>query len=144
MKSRAFEHNYYVTCIEWNLFIGYALLIQFLLVFYFNVWTPWKFNHDILEEYAEIIDRKLGPGVSGGVLSAVDNLTKHQIHHTLYRWFVVRADPDDDKFVDCYIAAGAVCLITEDRHFTAVKKMKFPPVQVMSMSEFEQFFNREK
>jgi len=99
---------------------------------------------DILEEYAEIIDRKLGPGVSSAVLSAFDNLTNIEYITRYYRWFAVKADPDDDKFVDCYIAAGAVCLITEDKHFTAVKKMKFPPVQVMSMSEFEQFFNREK
>ena len=98
---------------------------------------------EILDEYAEIIDRKLGHSVSESVLSTFDNLP-NIVHITrYYRWLAVKADPDDDKFVDCYVAAGALSIITEDNHFNVVKQLDFPKIQIMNLSEFKQFFDQE-
>jgi len=36
--------------------------------------------------------------------------------------------PDDNKFVDCYIASGAHYLITHDSHFSILKSVAFPKV----------------
>ncbi|MCF0060369.1 putative toxin-antitoxin system toxin component, PIN family [Dyadobacter chenwenxiniae] len=101
-------------------------------------------TNEILEEYAEIIDRKLGHAVSEAVLSTFDNLPNIEYVTRHFRWFAVKSDPDDDKFVDCCVASGAVCIVTEDNHFNVVKTLEFPKVLVMSLSEFEQFFNTEK
>lgn len=97
-------------------------------------------TNEILDEYAEIIDRKLGHSISEAVLSSFDNL--QNINHIVryYRWLAVKSDPDDDKFVDCYVASGAQCLITQDNHFNVVKQLDFPKIQIMNLFEFEQFF----
>lgn len=37
-----------------------------------------------------------------------------------YRFRLISADPDDDKFAECAIAAEAEWIITEDAHFNAM------------------------
>ena len=37
-----------------------------------------------------------------------------------FHFQLIIADPDDDKFADCAIAAGADWIVTEDRHFDAL------------------------
>jgi putative PIN family toxin of toxin-antitoxin system len=101
-------------------------------------------TNEILEEYAEIIDRKLGHPVAEAVLSTFDNLPNIEYITRYFRWFAIKSDPDDDKFVDCCIASGAVCIVTEDKHFNVVKTLDFPKVQILNLSEFEQFFNKKK
>lgn len=98
---------------------------------------------EILEEYAEIMDRKLGHTVSEAVLSTFDNLSNISFITRYYHWLAVKSDPDDDKFVDCYVASGANCLITEDSHFNVVKKLDFPKIQVVNISEFYRIFHSE-
>ena len=56
-----------------------------------------------------------------------------QLHDTLrrveptYQWQLITADPDDDKFADCAIAAGADYVVTEDAHFAALKDSGHKP-----------------
>jgi len=45
-------------------------------------------------------------------------------------------DPDDNKFVDAAIAAGADFLVTEDRDFKRLRNVDFPEVTVLNLSEF--------
>jgi predicted nucleic acid-binding protein len=45
-------------------------------------------------------------------------------------------DPDDNKFSDCAIAAGANYLVTEDKHFDVLKEIGFPQINVVSLDEF--------
>lgn len=51
-------------------------------------------------------------------------------------WNLITADPDDNKFVDCAVAASADYLVTEDKHFKVLKNIPFPPVTVVSMDDF--------
>ena len=37
-----------------------------------------------------------------------------------FRFGLILADPDDNKFVDCAIVANADYILTEDRHFAAL------------------------
>lgn len=53
-----------------------------------------------------------------------------------FRWNLI-ADPDDNKFVDCYVASGATYLITHDSHFSILKTVAFPKVNVVSIEEFK-------
>ncbi|MCC5612945.1 hypothetical protein LC612_41225 [Nostoc sp. CHAB 5834] len=50
----------------------------------------------------------------------------------------VKADPDDDKFVDCAFAANAHCIITNDRHFKVLRKRTFPQITVFKPEAFQQ------
>jgi uncharacterized protein len=49
---------------------------------------------------------------------------------------LITIDPDDNKFVDCAIAAGADYIITNDHHFDILAQISFPEVRVCSAEEF--------
>jgi predicted nucleic acid-binding protein len=76
----------------------------------------------------------------------VSTLSTKSIYHWLvglildekvyFRWDLI-SDHDDNKFVDCYIAAGAHYLISHDRHFNVLKSVNFPKVNVVRIEEFE-------
>ncbi len=53
-----------------------------------------------------------------------------------YRFNLITTDPDDNKFVDCAIVAGATYIVSNDRHFEELKKYDFPKVDVRKLSEF--------
>ena len=53
-----------------------------------------------------------------------------------YKWNLITADPDDNKFVDCAIAANAKFIVTEDHHFNVLKEIDFPSVDVINIDDF--------
>ena len=60
-------------------------------------------------------------------------------HHTYEdspRFNLITADPDDNKFVDCAVIAGATYIVSNDRHFDELKQYDFPKVDVRKLSEF--------
>lgn len=52
-----------------------------------------------------------------------------------YRFGIIVIDPDDNKFCDCAIAAGADFVVTEDNHFAVLKATGYKP-QPMPPREF--------
>ena len=70
---------------------------------------------------------------------AVDTILNNP--HTLlftpyYHFDLIKADPDDNKFVDCAVVTNAKCIVTNDRHFDAVKKCSFPKVKIVDLMTF--------
>jgi predicted nucleic acid-binding protein len=53
-----------------------------------------------------------------------------------YFWRLITIDPDDNKFVDCAIAANADFIVTDDKHFNVLKNVAFPSVKVINAAEF--------
>lgn len=53
-----------------------------------------------------------------------------------FRLQLIKADPDDNKFVDCAFASGADYIVSEDSHFDAIKQSPFPTFNVLTMDEF--------
>ncbi|WP_338400493.1 PIN domain-containing protein [Palleniella muris] len=49
---------------------------------------------------------------------------------------IITADVDDNKFVDCAIAANARFIVSEDAHFNAVRRIDFPALVVLRLAEF--------
>ena len=47
---------------------------------------------------------------------------------------LIAADPDDDKFIECAINAGAEVIITGDRHLKGLKQYK--GIDILSPAEF--------
>lgn len=90
---------------------------------------------DILAEYAEVIEREMSVDASNFALSTLENLPNIERINTWFR-FNLLADPDDDKFVDCAIAAGADYIVTEDRDFRPLRHIPFPEVNTLSITKF--------
>ncbi len=70
------------------------------------------------------------------VLAAIENARNVEFVTPAYRFNLITSDPDDNKFVDCAITAGATYIVSNDRHFNELKKYDFPKVDVRNLTEF--------
>ena len=55
---------------------------------------------------------------------------------TYYRWQLIPADPDDNKYCDCAIASQADYIVTEDKHFDSLRHISFPAIHTVSIEAF--------
>lgn len=53
-----------------------------------------------------------------------------------YNFNLIEVDKDDNKFVDCAIAAHAKCIVTNDHHYDVLKTIPFPKVDVVRLVDF--------
>jgi uncharacterized protein len=99
-------------------------------------------SHDILLEYREIFERQGGYLAKDFINEIIYYLPKIEYAKIHYRWNLIINDPDDNKFVDCAIAANADFIITEDKHFEILKTIYFPIVNIITVKEFiDQYLN---
>lgn len=70
-------------------------------------------------------------------MELLDNLSNVEYITQYFKWRLIETDPDDNKFVDCAIAANAEYLATEDNHFQVLKKISFPKIQVINFDELK-------
>ena len=99
-------------------------------------------SNEIIEEYSEVLSRNISPQVSGAIVYAIlsrPNVIRKDPHYT---FALIEADKDDNKFVDCAIAANAKCIVTEDKHFRVLKNIPFPKVEVLGIEEFSLYLER--
>lgn len=94
----------------------------------------------ILLEYEEILAQRNGPAVAQNVLEALSNLRNVSRQEVRYQWRIPFADPDDQKFVDAYVAGNADYLISNDRHFDGLGNAGFPNVRVLTAEIFLEYF----
>lgn len=110
---------------------------------YFGVWlsilrgeNTLCVTNEILEEYAEVLQRLAGKDTADYVL---DTLIKHPYTELLdpyFRFNLITTDPDDNKFVDCAIAANARYIVTNDRHYDILRQIRFPVVNIIALKDF--------
>lgn len=91
---------------------------------------------EILLEYAEIIEREMGVRASQAFMLTLENRNNMHYINTFYE-FRLLADEDDNKFVDCAIAANTSFIVSHDSDFRRLKDIKFPLVNVIDLEEFE-------
>lgn len=95
---------------------------------------------DILDEYIEVFAGYYDSYTAELFLSAIEILPNIEFVNKYFFWRLIPQDPDDEKFVDCAIAAGAEYLVTNDHHFNHLKKLEFPKINVVNEEEFRQIF----
>lgn len=59
-----------------------------------------------------------------------------------FHFHLIEKDPDDNKFVDCAIIAGADYIVSEDAHFKILETIPFPAVTVIRLDEFMEELER--
>ena len=103
---------------------------------------------EILLEYEEIVTRLSGPVRWQQVMSLLEVLGR--LHGTIqrveptFRFGVITADPDDNKFVDCAIVAQADFVVTADRHFSALAGAGYRPQPIHPNDFVEQLRVQQK
>ena len=118
-----------------------------------NVIMPGSFNNDIwqafraskyilcvtneiLFEYHEILTKRYNNLIANTILKEMIETPNLERVNPTFRFNLITADPDDNKFVDCAIIAGATYIVSNDRHFQELEHYDFPKVDVRSLSEF--------
>ena len=96
-------------------------------------------SNEILLEYEEVTGKLSGAQRWREVIAFLELL--NQLHGNIrqtepqFRFAVITADPDDNKFCDCAIAADADFVVTDDAHFAVLKTAGYKP-QPVSPDEF--------
>ena len=88
-------------------------------------------SNEILLEYQEVTVKLSGADRWREVEALLEMLD--QLHGNIrqiepqFRFAVITADPDDNKFCDCAIAAEADFVVTDDAHFAVLESVGYKP-----------------
>ena len=113
---------------------------------YHKIWTEFLAGHynlcvsnEILTEYEEILAMHTSPEVAHNVVEAIARHPQTIYRESYFRFHLLSdIDKDDDKFVDCAITANADYIVTEDSHFSHLKRIEFPKLTVLTLDEFNE------
>ena len=94
-------------------------------------------SNEIIEEYEEKLAWFYSEYFAELVLDELLNLPKSEQAEAFYKWQLIEADNDDNKFVDIAIASNADYIITNDKHFKVLQNTPFPRVQSITLQEFK-------
>lgn len=93
-------------------------------------------TNEILFEYHEILAKRYNSLIANTVLKELMETPNVERVNPTYRFNLIKADPDDNKFVDCAVIVGATYIVRNDRHFRELQQYDFPKVDVRTLSEF--------
>ena len=104
----------------------------------FDAWAAgrlqWAISTETLLEYEETAACMTHPAYIALVfqtMDAVESVRQNIVRVSpSFRFHLIVADPDDNKFADCAIAAEADFVITEDHHFDALRGSGYKPQPV--------------
>ncbi|MDR0796433.1 MAG: putative toxin-antitoxin system toxin component, PIN family [Tannerella sp.] len=95
------------------------------------------YTTDMLFEYSEILTRFYHQHFVNDIINELLLSPNVKKANNYYRWNLITFDPDDNKFADCALNAGADYLVTNDRHFNVLKSLDFPPIKVVNIEDFK-------
>ncbi len=93
-------------------------------------------SNEILSEYVEILERKANIIIANNIAEILVKSRHVEKIEVSFRWNLITADPDDNKFVDCAVAGNVKYIVSKDKHFNILKNIPFPKVDVLTIDEF--------
>ena len=93
-------------------------------------------TNEILFEYHEILAKRYNSLIANTVLKELMETPNVERVNPTYRFNLIKADPDDNKFVDCAVIVGATYIVSNDHHFHELQEYDFPKVDVRTLTEF--------
>lgn len=110
----------------------------------FQALMQGKYNlcltNEILLEYEEIICTRYGLAKTNATLEFLLLLPNVEFITPFYKWNLIPYDEDDNKFVDCAIAANVDFIVSNDHHLTNLTPREFP--LIIPVLRAEEFTNR--
>ena len=117
---------------------------------YYPVWKGFQtgkyilcVSNDILEEYQEIIALKTSPEVARNVVNLLLKSKNVELVTPYFKFWLIEADHDDDKFVNCAFAANATYIVSNDKHFDVLERVQFPRLFVLKLQQFLKMLENE-
>lgn len=110
---------------------------------YHKIWTD-VFDHkinlcvntEILNEYEEKLAEKTTKEIAHNVVEAIARLSTTVYQEVYIHFGLITQDTDDNKFVDCAVAADAEYIVSNDKHFKVLEDIDWPKVTVLKIHEF--------
>ena len=78
-------------------------------------------SNEVVLEYEEILTRKVGSLVANNIINAILASSNTIFINPQKRYQLIKADPDDNKFVDCAISANAKYIVSQDHHYDVIR-----------------------
>lgn len=100
-----------------------------------NAFT-WVLSNEIMTEYVEILSQFYSPKTAEVVANIFLSAKNATFQEPFYKWNLIK-DPDDNKFADLAISSNVDFLVTNDKHFNVLKNIDFPPLKVLTLTEFK-------
>lgn len=99
-------------------------------------------SNDMLFEYWEVLEAKTSPSTAQNVIEFLV-AHPHVLPHTPHiKWNLISSDPDDNKFVDCYLSSNAQFLISNDKDFNPLRTIGFPKINLLTAREFKELYDK--
>jgi putative PIN family toxin of toxin-antitoxin system len=125
--------------IDCNIFVSavsskskYHVIVQKLIKGDFHL----LLSTEVYFEYYEIISAKYQKYVADAFIGALENSPFVIPCYPGFHWNLIYNDPDDNKYIDLYVAGNADYLVTDDRDFKFIRDIKFPFVNVIGIDAF--------
>lgn len=99
-------------------------------------------SNEIITEYDEIISSRYGLDSTSSILEGLTLLPNIEFISPSYNWNLLD-DEDDNKFVDCAVAAGADFIVSNDKGFLKLRDIPFPPITILRYLEFEEAYKEK-
>ena len=93
-------------------------------------------SNEIIMEYLEILQRLTDHDTAETVVKTIINSKFVEFITPYYNFQLITQDPDDNKFVDCAIAANARFIVTNDHHYDILKSLDYPPIDIINLDDF--------
>lgn len=90
----------------------------------------------ILEEYEEILCTLTNEDTAKYIIDAIVSNPYTRFITVYFDFNLINEDPDDNKFVDCAITAGARYIVTEDHHYDIIKRHGLPGLDIIGLDDF--------
>ena len=93
-------------------------------------------SNEIIMEYLEILQRLTDHDTAETIVKTIINSKFVEFVTPYYNFGLITQDPDDNKFVDCAIAANARFIVTNDHHYDILKEINYHHVDVINLEDF--------
>ena len=88
------------------------------------------------------MQKLMGYAAAEYIVKTILNSKFTQVITPYYNFNLIEEDKDDNKFVDCAIAAQAKCIVTNDHHYDILKSIPFPKVEVVGLVKFMEMLGK--
>jgi putative PIN family toxin of toxin-antitoxin system len=118
---------------------------------YHWVWESFRrgnfilcYSNEIIEEYEELLSNLYPIEITKNTMHLL--LASHNVEKVIpyYKWNLIAADPEDNKFADCALNSGADYLVSNDKHFNILKKIDFPKINVVKIDTFKNILTEQE
>ena len=100
-----------------------------------DVVTLWRDGHfalavssDVLREYLDVLSRFVGPELLQEWAEVLTDPARITMVKATERIDIIEADPSDNRFLECAVAAHAEAIVSGDRHLLSLKSYRRIPI----------------